>query len=47
MASNTKKSDTIRLNKSRAQGKSRKKQLEKKGTTRSTAELFAKADAAK
>lgn len=40
MASNTKKSETQRLNKTRKQGRKRKKQLAKEGTTRNEAQLF-------
>ena len=40
MASNTKQTESIRLNKERKQGKQRKRDLERKGTTRSEAELF-------
>ena len=40
MSSNTKQTEAIRLNKTRKQGKNRKKALHNKGTTRSEAELF-------
>lgn len=40
MSSNTKQTESIRLNKARKQGKDRKKSLHNKGTTRSEAELF-------
>ncbi|MCA9550479.1 MAG: hypothetical protein KC933_10620 [Myxococcales bacterium] len=45
MASNTKQTESIRKNKNRSQGKQRKKDLEKKGTTPSPSVLFAKTDA--
>lgn len=40
MSSNTKQTESIRLNKNRKQGKDRKKAMHNKGTTRSEAELF-------
>lgn len=40
MASPTKRSSTIRRRKQATNGRSRKKTLEKKGTTRSEVELF-------
>ena len=40
MASNTKQTEAIRMNKPRKQDKDRKKSLHNKGTTRSEAELF-------
>jgi len=40
MASNTRKTETKRLSKNRAQGKDRKRQQERAGTTRTEAELF-------
>ena len=44
MSSNSKKTESIRKNKTRSQGKPRKKDLEKKGTTLSPSTLFAKAE---
>ncbi len=43
MASNTKASETRRKNKQAKAGKPRKKALNKKGTTRTEAELFGNA----
>lgn len=40
MASNTKKSETQRLRKTNRLGKQRKRALEKKGSTKSEAQLF-------
>ena len=40
MSSNSKQTEAIRLNKERKQGKRRKKDLVRKGTTRTEAELF-------
>lgn len=40
MASNTRKTETKRLAKNRAQGKDRKRKLERYGTTKSEKELF-------
>ncbi|MEM1025560.1 MAG: hypothetical protein AAGD10_15960 [Myxococcota bacterium] len=40
MASNTRKTETKRLGKSRAQGKERKRKMERDGTTRTEAEIF-------
>jgi hypothetical protein len=40
MASNTRKTDSKRLSKNRAQGKDRKRKQERGGTTRTEAEIF-------
>jgi hypothetical protein len=40
MASNSKKTDTKRLNKQRTSGQDRKRRLEREGTTRSEKQLF-------
>lgn len=40
MSSNSKQTESIRLNKARKQGRDRKKVLENKGTTKSETQLF-------
>ena len=40
MASSSKQTENKRIRRDRKQGKARKRQLEKKGSTRSEAELF-------